>query len=137
MRAAIALSSFSLILGVFCYVFGFPLVFSDDEHLAWRQRMMKDENVTRLVGMAFVVIAAVTLKRQWQISSDGEGIIVTIVWLTLFKSLFMAWWPAPFIVYRERAEAAFFDTPAMRMFVGFILVLLGALFTYIGILLPA
>ena len=132
-----ALSSFALILGVFCYVFGFPLVFSDDEHLAWRQRMMKDENVTRLIGMTFAVIAAVTLKRQWQISSDGEGIIVTIVWLTLGKSLLMAWWPAQFIVYRQRAEAAFFDTPAMRMFVGFIMVLLGALFTYIGILLPA
>lgn len=135
--AAMALSSFALILGVFCYVFGFPLVFCDDEHLAWREKMLKDENMLRLVGLAFTTIAAVTLKRQWQISSDGEGIIVTIVWLTLFKSLFIAWWPGRYTVFRQRAEAAFFDTPAMRMFVGFIMVLLGALFTYIGILLPA
>ncbi len=132
-----SLSGFSLVVGVFCYVFGFPLVFCDEKHLTWRKKFMKDENMMRIIGMAFTMLAAITLRRQWVISGDGEGLIVAVAWFVLAKSLFMAWWPAKYSKMRERYEEYFFDTPAIQMFVGFLMVLGGALFTYLGILMPA
>lgn len=130
-----ALSSFALILGVMCYVFGFPLVFSDEKHLAWRRKFLKDENMLRLVAVVVISVAVTTLKRQWQYTPDAEGAIVIVAWIVLLKGLFMAWWPATFAQYREKMEDYLLDTQAMQMFVGFVMVLLGAFFTYLGLIL--
>ncbi len=136
-KPCMSLSSFSLVVGVFCYVFGFPLVFCDEKHLAWRKKFLRDENMMRMIGMAFTMVAAITLRRQWVISGDGEGLVVAVAWFVFAKSLFMAWWPAKYSKMRKRYEEYFFDTPAIQMFVGFLMVLTGALFTYLGILMPA
>ncbi len=131
-----ALSSFSLILSVFFYVFGFPLVFHDERFAAWRKKILKDGNMVRIIGMAFVMIAAVTLRRQWQISRDGEGVVVATAWIVLLKSLFMAWWPKYYDGFRAYFEDEFLAIPAVSVFAGCVMVLLGALFLYLGILLP-
>ena len=130
-----SLSSFALILGVVFYVFGFPLVFSDDKHIAWRRKFLKDENILRLFAVVVISVAVTTLRRQHQISADGEGAVVFIAWIALIKGLFMAWWPATFGTYREMVEDSLLDSQAMQMFTGFIMVLLGALFTYLGLVL--
>ncbi len=131
-----SLSSFALILGVFFYVFGFPMVFCDEHHLTWRKKILQDSNLMRIAGMAFAMIAAVTLKRQWVISQDGEGFVVAFAWIVLLKSLFIAWWPGTYARFRDHWEQFLFDTPAMQVFLGFVMVLVAALFTYLGILLP-
>lgn len=130
-----SLSSFSLVIGVFFYVFGFPLVFSDEKHLAWRRKFLKDENMLRLIAVAIISVAVTTLRRQYAVSADGEGAIVLIAWIVLLKGLFMAWWPARFGAYREKIEDSLLDSAAMQMFVGFLMVILGALFTYMGFIL--
>ena len=130
-----SLSSFALILGVFCYVFGFPLVFSDEKHMAWRRKFLKDENMLRLLAVAVISIAVTTLRRQHEISPDGEGAIVLIAWIVLLKGLFMAWWPVQFSKVREMLEDSLLDNDAMQVFTGFVMVLLGALFTYLGLVL--
>lgn len=130
-----SLSSFALILGVVCYVFGFPLVFSDEKHLAWRRKFLKDENILRLVAVGVISVAVTTLKRQYQVSPDGEGAVVLIAWIVLIKGLVMAWWPATFAKYREMIEDSLLDSQAMQMFTGFVMVLLGAFFTYLGLIL--
>lgn len=130
-----SLSSFSLILGVLFYVFGFPLIFSDEKHLTWRRKFLKDENMLRLIAVFVIAVAVTTLKRQYTISADGEGAIVLIAWIVLLKGLFMAWWPRNFGQYREMMEDSLLDSPAMQMFTGCIMVILGALFTYLGIML--
>ncbi len=130
-----SLSSFSLIIGVFFYVFGFPLVFSDEKHLAWRRKFLKDENILRLIGVFVISLAVTTLKRQHAVTGDGEGAIVLIAWITLFKGLFMSWWPKTFGTFREKIEDSLLDSSAMQMFTGFVMVILGALFTYLGLVL--
>lgn len=130
-----SLSSFALILGVVCYVFGFPLVFSDDKHLVWRRKFLKDENFLRLIAVVVISVAVTTLRRQHQITPDGEGAVVLIAWIVLIKGLVMAWWPATFRKYREMMEDSLLDTESMQTFIGFLMVLLGALFTYLGLVL--
>ena len=132
-----SLSSFSLILGVFFYVFGFPLVFLSQKYLVWQRKMLKDENAMRLVGTAFAMIGALTLRRQWQDGADGEGFVILVAWIVLLKSVFLAWWPSKFSALRERCEDRLTDVPALQVFVGCMMVLLGALFTYLGLLLPS
>lgn len=131
-----SLSSFALILSVFFYVFGFPLVFCDENYAAWRRKILKDGNMVRIIGMAFVMIAAVTLRRQWRMSGDGEGLVVLFAWIILFKSLFMAWWPKYYEGLRSYVEDEYLAIPAVSVIAGFLMVLLGAIFLYFGILLP-
>ncbi len=130
-----SLSSFSLIIGVFFYVFGFPLVFLDEQHMAWRRKFLKDENMLRLIAVGVLSIAITTLRRQYQISSDAEGAIVLIAWIVLLKGIFMALLPATFGAYRAKMEGALLSSEAMQVFAGFVMVLLGALFTYVGFML--
>ncbi len=129
------LSSFSLVIGVFFYVFGFPLVFLDEQHIAWRRKFLKDENTLRLISVAVISIAITTLRRQYHFSPDAEGLVVIIAWITLFKGFFMALWPSNFNTFRTKIEDALFDIQAMQMFTGIVMVLLGALFTYLGLVL--
>lgn len=130
------LSSFSLVLGAYLYVFGFPLVFADDRYVTWLKKFIKDENLLRLAALPFVAIAVTTLGRQWQVSMDGEGLIVLLAWLTLAKSLLLAWWPARIIKLKTPVYAFLLGEQPMQMFTGFVMVLLGALFTYLGLMLP-
>jgi hypothetical protein len=131
-----SLSSFALVIGVFFYVFGFPLVFSDDKHLQWRKKLLKDENMLRLLGTALLMISVTTLRYHWRITADGEGAVIVIAWLTFAKSLFMAWWPAKFSAIASKMDAMLLtDESGMQMFTGFVMVLLGAMFTYLGLLL--
>lgn len=128
-----SLSSFSLMLGVYGYLYGFPLVFSEEQHLIWRKKMLADENILRLLGTAFIMASVTTLRYNWRITVDGEGIVITIAWLTFLKSLFMVWWPRRFALLITKVETKIFATKHMQMFVGYIVVLLGALFTYFGL----
>jgi hypothetical protein len=130
-----SLSAFSLVIGVFSYVYGFPLVFSDASHLEWRKKLLKDENILRVVGTAFIALSVTTLRWNWRITADGEGFIVAVAWLTLAKALFMAWWPKSFSRIENRIDDKFFSSPQMLAFQGFVMVLLGALFTYMGLIL--
>ncbi len=132
-----SLSSFSLLLGVFFYVFGFPMVFSDGKFMVWRKKLLKDEQTLRLFAAAMVGIAVTTLRRQWHVSADGEGIVVFLAWVTLVKGLFMAWWPGVSSRIGSSLEDSLLDSDAMQAFTGFVMVLLGALFTYLGLVLAA
>lgn len=131
-----SLSSFSLILGACFYVFGFPMVFLDEKFLAWRKKIVRDENTLRLAALAVIAVAVTTLRRQWDVSADGEGLIVLLAWIVLIKGALMALFPAAVGRTKEKMEKMLLGTQAMQMFVGFVMVLLGALFTYMGLLLP-
>jgi hypothetical protein len=131
-----SLSSFSLVIGVLLYVFGFPLVFSDESFMEWKKKVLKDENMLRIAGAAITAMAVTTLRYQWRITQDGEGVIIAVAWMVLAKGLFVAWWPRKYAALRERwfqkldgGEGAFIA------FWGFLMVLLGAVFTYFGLLL--
>ncbi len=127
-----SLSSFSLVIGVFFYVFGFPLVFSDESFAAWCKKLIKDLNVLRMCGAVLAVIAVTTLRYQWRVTPDGSGVIVLIAWVTLVKGILIAWWPKMFSRLRARVVAYFFGNQSVQAFVGFVMVLVGALFTYLG-----
>ena len=51
------------------------------------------------------------------------------------KGIVLALWPGLYVTVRSAWEEYLFDTQAMQMFGGFVLVLLGALFTYLGLVL--
>lgn len=131
-----SLSSFSLVLGALFYVVGFPLVFLDEKFLAWKKKFIRDENALRICAFFMISVAVVTLRRQWEISSDGEGVLVLLVWIVLIKGALTALFPAAVGRTKERMEKMLLGTQALQMFAGFVMVLLGALFTYLGILLP-
>lgn len=130
-----SLSSFTLTLGVLYYVYGFPLVFADEKHVIWRKKMMKDENILRFLGTLLIILAVNTLRRQSELTVDGEGFVVLIAWLALLKGLFIAWWPAQYSKLMESINDTVFDSQASQMFLGFVCVLIGALFTYLGLVL--
>lgn len=130
-----SLSSFALIIGVYCYVFGFPLVFTDEKHLQWRKKVLRDENILRLLGTAFVMVSVTTLRYHWRLTSDGEGVVVFIAWAVFFKSMFMAWWPQYFSFVATKIEEFLFESTQVQVFIGFVSVLLGALFTFLGLVL--
>lgn len=132
-----SLSSFSLILGAYFYVFGFPLVFSDAKFIAWVKKFTKDENALRLIAVVMISIAVTTLRRQSLLTMDGEGLIVLLAWLVLFKGLVFAWWPAAVLRMTNTMTKTVFASQGLLAFAGFSMVLLGALFTYLGILLPS
>lgn len=128
------LSSFALILGTACYVFGLPVIFADEAFLAWRRRIVADPQSLRLAGMILTAVAVTTLRYHWRVSWDGEGAMILLAWLTLGKGLFLAWWPA-----RAVNAAAWVDqriTSAQALtFAGCIAVLLGAALTSLGFVL--
>jgi hypothetical protein len=130
-----ALSSFALLLGVFFYVYGFPLVFADSRHLEWREKILKDENALRIVGTILIALAVTTLRYHYRITPDGEGIVIVVAWISLVKGLFMAWWPRHFMRVIARFEGFLFDSSTMQVFTGCVMVLLGALFTFLGLVL--
>ena len=130
-----SLASFALVIGVFCYVYGFPLVFGDDKHIAWRKKMMNDENMLRFAGALFLSVAVTTLKYQWRMTADGEGLMVAVAWIVFVKAVLLALWPSMYASLTERWVDAVFDNMHLQGFVGFVAVLLGALFTYMGLVL--
>jgi hypothetical protein len=130
------LSSFCLILGTVCYVFGFPIVFQDDEFIAWQRRALSDGHVLRVIGCIFAALSVMTLRRQWQITADGEGWMVVATWIVFVKSIVVSWWPMKYVAFHSPFQDRFVDVPAFQFAVGSVLVLLGAAFTYFGILLP-
>ncbi len=131
-----SLSSFCLVLGVFFYVFGFPLVFCDERYAVWRKNIMKDTNLVRIIGMAFAMIAVTTLRRNFALSLDVRGFVVAFAWLLFFKSIGMAWWPDVYEKWHRTFEKKFLRREASQVIAGTLLVVLGAWFTYLGILLP-
>lgn len=131
-----SLSSFSLVLGALCYIFGFPLVFSDAKYVAWFKKFIKDEASLRLLAVPLVALAVTTLRHQWAITADGEGLVVLLAWATLIKGLAFAWWPSQMVKMKSSVHAFLLGDQGMQMFTGFVMVLLGAFFTYLGVLLP-
>lgn len=130
-----ALSSFSLILGVFCYVAGFPLIFCNEKHLQWRRKFFQDENMVRAAGAVLTALVVTVVRRQWQVTPDAEGIMILWAWILLFVGLFGAWWPHRFIKVRAHWEDILFDYRGVQVIVGFVLIILAAGFTSMGLLL--
>ena len=130
-----SLASFALVLGAACYIFGLPIVFADESFLAWRRRVMADEQVLRVLGMLLVMIAVTTLRYHWQVSVDGEGVVIVLAWLTLAKGLFFAWWPARALAVMQRIEPVLVSSHAAQTFIGCLAVFVGAVLTYLGFVL--
>jgi hypothetical protein len=76
-----------------------------------------------------------TLRFEWRITADVRGTVVAVAWMVLIKGFFMAWWPRQYSLCSSRVESILQQTPQMTAFAGFLMVLLGALFTYAGFIL--
>lgn len=130
-----AISSFSLILGVFCYVAGFPLIFCNEKHLRWRRKFLQDENMVRVAGAVLAALTVTVVRRQWLVTPDIEGAMVFVAWLLLLEGLFAAWCPDRFIRLRARWEDILLDYTGAQITLGFVLIFLAAGFTYLGLIL--
>lgn len=130
-----ALSSFSLILGVTYYLFGFPFLFSEKSAIAWRRKLSKDGILVRLCGAVFVMLAALTLKTQYLLTPDAEGLVILFAWLTFIKALLLVWWPELVTSWKTRFDNAILAHPTLHVGVALVMIFLGALFTYLGIVL--
>jgi hypothetical protein len=127
------LASFSIAAGLLCYLFGFPMIFAEDQAIAWRRKLLKDEVVVRLLGAFLAVIAGMALRTQWMVTADGEGIIVFIAWIQLIKGAYLAWWPnkyAELIAWDEEK----FHAPVWQVLHGILMIFAGAFLTYLGII---
>lgn len=130
-----SLASFSLILGIACYVFGFPMVLSDSKHLSFRKKFLRDENNLRLISIFSLSIAALTLRGQSIITPDGEGLVIFFAWLALIEGALMALVPGWYAHMKDRTGKALVKTEAGMTFWGFVFILCGAFFTYMGMVL--
>lgn len=131
------LSSFCLIVGVFLYAVGFPLVFLDSKHTTWRKKLVRDEFTLRLIGIAVAALCITTLKLQWEVSPDGEGFVVAIVWIGLLKGALLAWFPSWVTKIEVWIEDTLLGSEGAQIFTGLITILIAAFFTYLGLVLPA
>jgi heme/copper-type cytochrome/quinol oxidase subunit 2 len=130
-----SLASFSLVLGVLCYVFGFPLVFGDEKHVAWRKKMMNDDNMLRVFGAVFLALSVSVLKYQYRVTPDGEGLMVALAWVTFVKSAIISLCPGHYSAFATHWMDMVYDNSHLQAFLGFMMVLFGALFTYLGLML--
>ena len=130
-----ALSSFSLTIGALLYLIGLPLIFSEFEAVAFRRRFLKDEMALRIVGALLVSLAVTTLRRQWAITEDVEGLMVFIAWLTRIKGVFTAWWPKQCAALTTATLDGKLHAPVWQVSLGVIMVLFAAAFTWLGMLL--
>jgi hypothetical protein len=133
---SMSLAVFSLTLGVFCYAAGFPMVMNDRKHIAWRKKLLSDDNVIRALSVALAVIALATLKMQWEVTPDGEGVMVFLAWLLLLESAFMLLFPSRYGAMKLQAMKVLMPNDATQSFFGFVAILVGALLTYMGLMLP-
>lgn len=130
-----SLASFSLVLGVLCYVLGIPMVAGDRSHLSWRRKFLADANNIRLLSVLALSISVATLKYQWEITPDGEGLMVLIVWLGLLEGALMALVPAWYVRMKGQMTRALMNKESGKLFWGIVSVLAGAFFTYMGFVL--
>lgn len=130
-----ALSGFALTLGVLLYLIGLPLIFTEFEAVAFRRRFLKDEMALRIVGALLIILAVTTLRRQWKITDDLEGLMVFVVWLTFLKGIITAWWPKQCATLTTSILDGKFHAPVWQVSLGVIMVLLAAGFTWLGIML--
>lgn len=131
-----SLGSFALILGIVCYLFGFPLVFDDRKHIAWRKTVMNDEQMIRVVGTVFACLSVITLREHAILSKDIAGFVVFSAWVALAKSLVAAFSPSSTVAFYALVLRRFGNDDGGVLLTGFLTVLLGALYTYIGLALP-
>lgn len=124
------LSTFAMLLGITCYLFGFPLVFSEKKAVAWMKKWMKNDDSLRVVGAIMVFVTVLLLMHTWRLTWDAEGLVVLLAWLTLVKGLFFVW--APEIPSKLSLS---FLTPATALLAGFALLVWGALLTFLGYIL--
>ncbi len=129
-----SIAAFSLIFGVYCYLFGLPMLFAEREAVAWRKKLLKDDVSLRLLGGAAVVVCALALKTKWFVTQDAEGIVVVLAWLGLLKGLLITWWPAHFAQMVQWEEKQF-DGPFWQMLFGLAAIMVGAFLTYLGLVL--
>jgi hypothetical protein len=129
-----SLSSFALILGAIYYVIGFPLVFTDKKFGEWLDRTLKNEDTLRLIAFPFIGIAVTILGRQSAITPDAEGLLVALAWITLLKGLMMVWWTTEFSRMKDASIDFVLSSYATQIIFGSLLVILGAFFTYLGLI---
>lgn len=127
------IATFAIAAGVLCYLFGFPMIFAEDQAIAWRRKLLKDDVAIRLFGAAMAIFSAMALRTQWVVTGDGEGIIVFIAWVQMIKGLYIAWWPSKYselIAWDEEK----FHAPVWQVLHGVLMVFIGAFLTYLGII---
>ncbi len=132
-----SLSIFALILGVHCYLWGFPLLVGDQAVIGWMKKLLKDAFHLRLFGGLFALVAAATLRVQWQVTWDGEGLVVLLAWITLLKCVFVAWWPEKYGKWKLSLWQGTFGGAAGEALAGLIVVAVGAFLTYLSFSIPA
>lgn len=130
-----SLSAFALVLGVTLYLVSFPMIFLDKKAIAWRKRLSNSEDSLRVFGWVFGAVSVLVLKTQWNVTADADGILVVMAWLTLVKSVVLAWFPAWYIDSILPIKEQMTATATSQMFFGFVGVILAAFFTYLGVVL--
>lgn len=129
-----SLASFSLILGALYYVIGFPLVFTDKKFVEWMSTMLKDEDMLRIIAFPVICIAVTTLGRQSAVTPDAEGLLVALAWITLLKGLALVWWTTNVRSMKNKVLDVILSSQAAQITFGSVLVVLGACFTYLGLI---
>ena len=131
-----SLAVFSLLLGVFFYAAGFPMVMGDKKCASWRTKFLADTNAIRMASVVLLSVTAATLKYQWELTQDGEGLIVLLAWVTMLEGACMLLFPEWYGQMKSKFLKMVTGSDAAQSFWGFVAILLGAFFTYMGIMLP-
>lgn len=123
------LNTFALIIGLTCYLVGLPLLLTEKQAVNFLKKVFKsDEPFISLIGVITFLICAATLRRQWDLTPDAEGLVVLMAWVGLFKGLFFAWQPKE----ASRIVLHVLTKHANDLLYGFFSIVWGALFTYLG-----
>lgn len=127
-----ALSTFALLIGLTSYLFGLPMLLTEKKASAWFKKFLKsNEQLISILGGAIFLVAAVTLRRQWELTFDAEGLVVLMAWLTAVKGLYLAWQPMQY----SKMAVGVLSNHSLELLWGFFAIVWGALFTYLGFVL--
>lgn len=131
-----SLAVFSLLLGVFFYAAGFPMVMGDKKCAAWRMKFVADTNMVRMASVVLLAASVAVLKYQWELTKDGEGLLVLLAWLCLAEGAVMLIMPEWYGQMKTKFLKMLTGSDATQSFWGVVAILLGAFFTYMGLMLP-
>ncbi len=126
------LSTFSLLAGLSCYLVGLPLLLTEKKALAWLKSYLKgNDPLVAIVGAVLFLVAVLTLKENWRVTSDAEGLVTLVAWVALVKGLFIAWQPKEY----AKLSLHVLTKHRLELLYGFLAVVWGALLTYLGFVL--
>ena len=124
-------ASFAILLAILEVLIGLPLLVFPKATSDWLIRLTLEPILYRLVGMFFLILCALPLIDNPQITVSLDGLIRLMAWWGAIKSLIICWWPHAHARLAERI----LSRRSAQVGLGALAVMFGLLLFWAGLVL--